>query len=116
MANTQANGTTVAQLSEAEKQAMIEKYLKENAELKGSATSVDDRMAKLERENAALRAQIAGEKKVFPLRFKVGQAGGVSVYGLGRFPVTLYKEQWERILEADTIAQLKAFLKENEKQ
>ena len=32
------------------------------------------------------------------LEFKVGQKGGVSVYGLGRFPVTLYYQQWIRLL------------------
>lgn len=43
---------------------------------------------------------------------KVSEKGGVSVYGLGRFPVTLYKEQWTRLLEmADEI---RAFMKENE--
>ena len=45
------------------------------------------------------------------LEFKVGEKGGVSVYGLGRFPVTLYYEQWIRLLDAaDT---LPAFLEEN---
>jgi hypothetical protein len=43
---------------------------------------------------------------------KVSEKGGVSVYGLGRFPVTLYKEQWAKLLEmADDI---RAFIKENE--
>ena len=41
----------------------------------------------------------------------MGEKGGVSVYGLGRFPVTLYYEQWIRLLEA--VPQLKAFLEEN---
>jgi hypothetical protein len=45
------------------------------------------------------------------LEFRVGEKGGVSVYGLGRFPVTLYYEQWIRLL--DTIPQLRAFLEEN---
>jgi hypothetical protein len=34
------------------------------------------------------------------LTFKVGEKGGVSVYGLGRFPVTLYYEQWKALLQA----------------
>jgi hypothetical protein len=41
----------------------------------------------------------------------VGEKGGVSVYGLGRFPVTLYYEQWNRLL--DVAGELKAFLEEN---
>ena len=43
---------------------------------------------------------------------KVSEKGGLSVYGLGRFPVTLYKEQWSKLLEmADEI---RAFLKDND--
>ena len=45
------------------------------------------------------------------LEFKVGEKGGVSVYGLGRFPVTLYYEQWIRLLEAAD--RLRGFLEEN---
>jgi hypothetical protein len=45
------------------------------------------------------------------LEFRVGEKGGVSVYGLGRFPVTLYYEQWIRLL--DTVPQLRTFLEEN---
>lgn len=49
------------------------------------------------------------------LTFKVTDKGGLSVYGLGRFPTTLYKSQWERLLDADTVAQLKAFMAANDK-
>ena len=52
----------------------------------------------------------AGQKKSGALDFRVGEKGGVSVYGLGRFPVTLYYEQWIRLLEA--APELKAFLEE----
>ncbi len=45
------------------------------------------------------------------LEFRVGEKGGVSVYGLGRFPVTLYYEQWIRLLDAAD--NLRAFLEEN---
>jgi hypothetical protein len=45
------------------------------------------------------------------LEFKIGEKGGVSVYGLGRFPVTLYYEQWIRLL--DTAPRLREFLEEN---
>ena len=50
-------------------------------------------------------------KKSGKLEFKVGGKGGVSVYGLGRFPVTLYYEQWLRLLEV--AGDLRAFLEEN---
>jgi hypothetical protein len=45
------------------------------------------------------------------LEFRVGEKGGVSVYGLGRFPVTLYYEQWMRLLGAAD--DLKNFLEDN---
>jgi hypothetical protein len=43
---------------------------------------------------------------------KVSEKGGLSVYGLGRFPVTLYKEQWVRLL--DMADEIRAFIKLNE--
>ena len=52
------------------------------------------KIAKLESENEELK-----KKATQALSFKVSQKGGVSVYGLGRFPVTLYKEQWEKLLD-----------------
>ena len=53
----------------------------------------------------------AGTRRSGKLEFKVGEKGGVSVYGLGRFPVTLYYEQWIRLL--DNAAELRVFLEEN---
>jgi hypothetical protein len=64
-----------------------------------------------------LLARIAElEKKSGPrpkgsIEFRVGEKGGVSVYGLGRFPVTLYYEQWIRLLDAS--GDLRKFLEEN---
>jgi hypothetical protein len=52
-----------------------------------------------------------GARRGGELDFKVGEKGGVSVYGLGRFPVTLYYEQWNRLLEATP--KLREFLEEN---
>jgi hypothetical protein len=45
------------------------------------------------------------------MEFRVSEKGGVSVYGLGRFPVTLYYEQWIRLL--DRAQELREFLEEN---
>lgn len=59
---------------------------------------------------AELEKQSGGRKKG-TLEFRVGEKGGVSVYGLGRFPVTLYYEQWIRLLGAGD--DLRAFLEEN---
>lgn len=47
------------------------------------------------------------------ITMKVGEKGGLSVYGLGRFPVSLYRSQWERLLADDTVAQIKAFIEAN---
>ncbi|MGB7592633.1 MAG: hypothetical protein WCD04_18275 [Terriglobia bacterium] len=52
-----------------------------------------------------------GSKQSGNLEFKVGEKGGVSVYGLGRFPVTLYYEQWNKLLDASE--DLRAFLEAN---
>jgi hypothetical protein len=69
-----------------------------------------DLRAELERlkaENERLKSQ--GGRRT---SLKVSEKGGVSVYGLGRFPVTLYKEQWTKLLAmADDI---RAFIKEND--
>jgi len=53
----------------------------------------------------------AEAKKSGKLEFKVGEKRGVSVYGLGRFPVTLYYEQWIRLLDAE--GDLRVFLEGN---
>ena len=62
-----------------------------------------------------LKAQLAAlQEKVKTRRgveFRVSEKGGVSVYGLGRFPVTLYYEQWVRLL--DHADDLRGFLEEN---
>ena len=52
-----------------------------------------------------------GGRRTGSLEFRVGEKGGVSVYGLGRFPVTLYYEQWVRLLDASS--DLRKFLEEN---
>ena len=60
---------------------------------------------------AELEKQVETKKRSGTMQFKVSEKGGVSVYGLGRFPVTLYYEQWTRLLGA--AEELKAFLEEN---
>ena len=58
-----------------------------------------------------LEKEVETKKRSGDLIFKVGEKGGVSVYGLGRFPVTLYYEQWIRLL--DVSKDLRDFLEEN---
>lgn len=74
--------------------------------------TVEQKLARLEAENRALKEQV--ESKPGQLRLKVSEKGGLSIYGLGRFPVTLYKEQWARLL--DHVDEIKAFLKDNDQQ
>ncbi len=62
---------------------------------------------------AELEKQSGGRPKG-SLEFRIGEKGGVSVYGLGRFPVTLYYEQWIRLLDAAD--RLRDFLEENKNQ
>ncbi len=72
----------------------------------------EDIKAELERlraENERLKAE---KKPGRPTSLKVSEKGGVSVYGLGRFPVTLYKEQWLRLL--DRADDIRTFIKANE--
>jgi hypothetical protein len=77
--------------------------------------SAEDRLMS-EPSYEELKAQLAelqkqtGAKRSGALDFRVGEKGGVSVYGLGRFPVTLYYEQWIRLLGA--APELKSFLEE----
>jgi len=72
--------------------------------------SDDDVKAELER----LRAENAHLKHAASrgMTLKVSEKRGVSVYGLGRFPVTLYKEQWTKLL--DMADDLRAFIRSNE--
>ncbi|MBI3681571.1 MAG: hypothetical protein HY235_14400 [Acidobacteria bacterium] len=72
--------------------------------------SPEELVAEIERlkaENEALKRPVRGA-----ISFRVSDKGAVSVYGLGRFPVTLYKEQWERLL--NHIEELRKFIQEND--
>ena len=64
---------------------------------------------RLQAENAALKA-----KQNRALSFKVADKGGLSVYGLSRFPVTLYKEQWVKLF--GETERIKAFMAEHDTQ
>jgi hypothetical protein len=63
----------------------------------------------LREENAALRRESASG-----IRLKVSEKGAVSVHGLGRFPVTLYKEQWLKLLDRSN--DIRAFIAANKAQ
>ena len=69
--------------------------------------SMEEKIARLEAENRALKGRRSGN-----LSLKISEKGGVSVYGLGRFPVTLYKEQWTKLL--DMAEDIRSFLHEHD--
>ena len=72
----------------------------------------------LAQENEALKlkladmaAQLAAASKPKAITLKVSEKGALSIYGLGRFPVTLYRGQMERLIQA--VPQIKAFIETN---
>ena len=72
-----------------------------------SEEDLQKEIEKLRAENEALKRPARGQ-----MSLKVSEKGGLSVYGLGRFPVTLYREQWEKLLGmADDIRQ---FIQDND--
>ena len=82
----------------------------ERLEGASGSNSDGDMQSELERlraENEALK-----KTKSNNITFKVGQKGGMSMYGLGRFPVTLYKSQWFILLDATE--KIKEFLKDHD--
>jgi hypothetical protein len=70
----------------------------------------------LQAENERLRAEIEALKKPARGQFglKVSEKGALSVYGMGRFPVTLYREQWEKLLAMSD--QIRDFIRDNDAQ
>jgi len=72
-----------------------------------SEETPEQELARLRAENERLKSRTQRG-----VSLKVSEKGGVSVYGLGRFPVTLYKEQWARLL--DMTDDIRTFIRENE--
>jgi ribosome-interacting GTPase 1 len=81
------------------------------ANLTREARMAEPTYEELKARLAQLEKEVETKKRSGDLVFKVGEKGGVSVYGLGRFPVTLYYEQWNRLLGA--AEEIKKFLQEN---
>jgi hypothetical protein len=63
-------------------------------------------IARLKAENETLK-----QRRTSAVSIKVSEKGAVSVYGLGRFPVTLYQEQWQKLLAMSD--QIREFIEEN---
>ena len=72
-----------------------------------SDEDLKDELERLRKENEALKKGASSA-----IRIKVSEKGAVSIYGMGRFPVTLYKEQWLKLL--DMSAEIRAFIAANE--
>ena len=71
------------------------------------AEDLKEELERLRAENDRLKKRSARG-----VTLKVSEKGALSVYGLGRFPVTLYKEQWLRLLDMNE--DIRAFIRENE--
>lgn len=74
-----------------------------------SDDAMREELERLRAENAALKKTSSKG-----ISMKVSEKGGLSIYGLGRFPITLYKEQWNKLL--DMADDIRAFLKANDAQ
>ena len=72
-----------------------------------SDKDLQDELGRLRSENAALKKGTSSG-----VRIKVSEKGALSIYGVGRFPVTLYKEQWLKLL--DLSDEIRAFIAANE--
>ncbi len=76
-------------------------------DLMASEEELKSEIERLRTENESLKKPTRGQ-----ISFKVSEKGALSVYGMGRFPVTLYREQWEKLLSvADEI---RTFIREND--
>jgi ribosome-interacting GTPase 1 len=83
------------------------------ADLKANAKKNQDDLATLQEQIATLKAELKEKKKNTPkaLSLKVSQKGALSVYGLGRFPVTLYPTQFQRLLSIKE--EIETFIEDN---
>jgi hypothetical protein len=74
-----------------------------------SNEDLKDELERLRKENEALKKGASSN-----IRMKVSKKGAISIYGMGHFPVTLYKEQWLKLLDMST--EIRAFIAANEAQ
>ena len=74
-----------------------------------SDDAMREELERLRAENAALKKTSAKG-----ISMKVSEKGGLSIYGLGRFPITLYKEQWTKLL--DMSDEIRSFIATHDKE
>lgn len=87
-------------------QTNIQPNIPSQADMTATLAAMQAELARLQADNAALKAA-----KNKALTFKIGEKGGLSVCGLGRFPVTLYPRQWLRLIAV--ASEVKAFITAN---
>ena len=75
--------------------------------------TAEEKLARLEAENRALKEQI-DRRKPGELCLKISEKCGLSVYDLGRFPLTLYKQQWTSLLSH--VSEIEQFLKDHDRE
>jgi hypothetical protein len=92
--------------------AVAEFLLRLSSDGKGGAGKMADEDLRGELDRLRAENERLKNRGARGVSLKVSEKGGVSVYGLGRFPVTLYKEQWTRLL--DMAEDIRAFIKDNE--
>lgn len=88
-----------------------------NAPAAAPMSEADAMKAELERlraENETLKAGNKGKGGARSLSLKVSEKGALSIYGMGRFPVTLYKSQWRTLLKPETVKSIEDFIVEND--
>ena len=79
-----------------------------NVQSQANGSAMAELIAKLQAENAVLKAKAAARST---LGFKVSEKGAISIYGMGRFPITLYASQYDRLVRQwDDLA---VFVKDN---
>lgn len=88
--------------------ATVKAYIQDKAVATKHETA-EQELARLREENEKLKASFVSGRA---LSMKIGEKGALSVYGMGRFPVTLYKEQWVKLLGFSE--QIQTFIKANE--
>ena len=74
---------------------------------------LQEQIAALQAQNAELAAKASKGTQTGALTCKVSEKGALSVYGMGRWPVTLYAGQWERLLSTESVDAIKAFIAAN---
>jgi hypothetical protein len=75
--------------------------------LQDTSKALQDQIAKLTAENEALKAKAMSRQTI---TLKVSAKGAVSVYGMGKWPVTLYAGQWERLLQPKVVEGIMEFI------